>query len=75
MSARSALAEAIAGEPCSCGLSDCPRPEVLIDAFKAEVLRKAAERIRRGWEETRGATQASKVMAFAADLIDPDKDN
>lgn len=36
-----------------------------------EALREAAEKIRRGWDETRGATQASKVMAFAADLIDP----
>lgn len=35
---------------------------------------KLAEKIRRGWDETRGATQASKVMAFAADLIDSEVD-
>jgi hypothetical protein len=46
-----------------------------IDAYRAEVLREAAEKIRRGWDETRGATQASKVMAFAADLIDPGEEN
>ena len=33
--------------------------------------RELAEQIRKGWDETFGATQASKVMEFAADLIDP----
>jgi hypothetical protein len=43
----------------------------LLDAYAREL----AERIRMGWDETRGATQASKVMAFAADLIDPGASN
>lgn len=40
---------------------------------RRQALAEAAEKIRRGWDETRGATQAAKVMAFAADLIDPAK--
>ena len=45
--------------------------EAALLEVQRETLRKAAEKIRRGWPETRGATQASKVMAFDADLIDP----
>ncbi|MGW2513688.1 hypothetical protein ACWC0A_30695 [Streptomyces scopuliridis] len=36
-----------------------------------ETSRRNAERIRSGWDEVRGATSATKVMNFAADLIDP----
>jgi hypothetical protein len=39
-----------------------------IDAYAHHL----AERIRASRDETRGATQAGKVMDFAADLIDPE---
>lgn len=39
---------------------------------RREALAEAAAKLRKGWSELRGTTSASRVMAFAADLIDPD---
>lgn len=70
MSARSELYAALMhGGPHSPDRSE--KASMLIDAYAHEL----AEKIRAGWDETRGATQASKVMAFAADLIDPEVSN
>lgn len=44
-------------------------------AIEARVLRRAAEKIRLHRDEALGAVQATKVVDFCADLIDPDKDN
>jgi hypothetical protein len=56
-------------ELCMCGGPACPAPEALADAYAHQL----AEQIRASRDETRGAVQATKVMDFAADLIDPEK--
>lgn len=49
------------------------RMSARIDAFEAEVFRRAAEKIRaHSWRECCGAG-CSDLAADAADLIDPDK--
>lgn len=53
-----------------CDSAEAPR---LVGAFRDEVLREAAEKIRLHKDEARGAVQATKVVDFCADLIDPDK--
>lgn len=53
------------------GARDAAAADTALDAYRAEVLREAAEMIRRDWAHVRGSTSAKKVLAFAADLIDP----
>jgi len=70
---------------CTCGetaceseLCDCDKTPCPVDhAFEAEVLREAAERIRRELPNTPCTDDYEfvRTAAEAADLIDPDKEN